>query len=51
MHRVEPDPATLWSEVAPQSDRASGVLVLGDRTLDKPYARKMDLVTRHWPGT
>ena len=26
------------------------VLVLDDTTLDKPYARKTDLVTRHWSG-
>ena len=28
----------------------SGVLVLDDTTLDKPYAQQMDLVTRHWSG-
>lgn len=27
-----------------------GVLVLDDTTLDKPYARYMGLVTRHWSG-
>jgi putative transposase len=27
-----------------------GVLVVDDTTLDKPYAEKMDLVTRHWSG-
>jgi putative transposase len=26
------------------------VLVVDDTTLDKPYAEKMDLVTRHWNG-
>ena len=30
--------------------REGGVLVLDDTTLDKPYARKMELVTRHWSG-
>jgi hypothetical protein len=25
-------------------------LILDDSTLDKPYARKMALVTRHWSG-
>ena len=30
--------------------RDRGILVLDDSTLDKPYARKMDLVTRHWSG-
>lgn len=32
-------------------DRTGGVLVMDDSTLDKPYARKMALVTRHWSGT
>ena len=27
--------------------RKGGVLVLDDSTLDKPYAKKMELVTRH----
>ena len=27
-----------------------GILVIDDSTLDKPYARKMELVTRHWSG-
>jgi hypothetical protein len=26
------------------------MLVIDDTTLDKPYARKMELVTRHWSG-
>lgn len=30
--------------------RERGILVLDDSTLDKPYARKLDLVTRHWAG-
>lgn len=50
LHRIEPDPATLWSEVGPHVEGTSGVLVLDDSTLDKPYARKIDLVTRHWSG-
>jgi len=50
LHRLEPDPATLWAEAAPLVDRGGGVLVLDDSTLDKPYARAMDLVTRHWSG-
>ena len=29
---------------------ASGVLVLDDTVLDKPYARKMDLVQYMWSG-
>jgi hypothetical protein len=27
-----------------------GLLVLDDSTLDKPYARKMELVHHHWSG-
>lgn len=50
MHRLEPDPATLWGEVEEQVERRRGVLVVDDSTLDKPYARKMDLVHRHWSG-
>jgi hypothetical protein len=50
LHRLEPDPATLWQEVAPLVDRSRGVLIVDDSTLDKPYARKIDLVTRHWSG-
>ncbi len=50
LHRLEPDPAALWEEVAPLVDRTRGILVGDDSTLDKPYARKMDLVTRHWSG-
>ncbi len=50
LHRLEPDPATLWHEVAPLVERQRGVLVVDDTTLDKPYARKMELVHRHWSG-
>ena len=50
LHRLEPDPATLWREVAPLVDRQRGVLIVDDSTLDKPYARKMELVHRHWSG-
>jgi putative transposase len=48
LHCLEPDPATLWHEVAPLIERGRGVLVVDDTTLDKPYARKMELVHRHW---
>ena len=50
LHRLEPDPATLWQEVKGQVNRRRGVLVVDDSTLDKPYAQKMDLVHRHWSG-
>lgn len=50
LHRLEPDPVALWAEAAPLAGRDRGVLVLDDSTLDKPYARRIDLVTRHWSG-
>jgi putative transposase len=50
LHRLEPDPETLWLEAEPQLNRAAGVLVADDSTLDKPYAKHIDLVGRHWSG-
>ena len=50
LHRLEPDPETLWDEARPLVHREGGLLVLDDSTLDKPYAKKIDLVTRHWSG-
>jgi putative transposase len=50
LHRLEPDADALWAEAAPLVRRDRGILVLDDSTLDKPYARTMDLVTRHWSG-
>lgn len=48
--RLEPDPETLWREARPLVHREGGLLVLGDSTLDKPYAKSIGLVTRHWSG-
>jgi putative transposase len=48
--RIEPDPEALWQEARPLVHRAGGRLVLDDSTLDKPYARKIELVGRHWSG-
>jgi putative transposase len=50
LRRLEPDPEELWLEAKPQVDLAGGVLVLDDTVLDKPYARHIDLVGRHWSG-
>jgi hypothetical protein len=50
LHRLEPDPETLWSEAEPLVEKARGVLVIDDSTLDKPHSRHLDLVTRHWSG-
>src|SRR3954462_12244748 len=48
LHRLEPDPRTLWQDARPLVHRKGGVLILDDSTLDKFYAKKIDLVTRHW---
>jgi hypothetical protein len=50
LHRLEPAADALWAEAAPLVRRDRGILVLDDSTLDKPYARTMALVTRHWSG-
>ena len=48
--RVPPDTAALWEEARRFVRRDEGLLILDDTTLDKPYARKIELVTRHWSG-
>jgi putative transposase len=50
LHRLEPDPQTLWHEAAPLVEKGQGLLVLDDSTLDKPYAQKIEWVGRHWSG-
>jgi hypothetical protein len=41
LHRREPDPATLWHEVAPLVERGRGILVMDDTMPDNLYVRKM----------
>ena len=48
--RLEPNPNTLWAEARTQFDPKTGVLIVDDSTLDKPYAKNIELVTRHWSG-
>ena len=50
LQRLEPSSDDLWKESQDQVERQSGILVLDDSTLDKPYARKIELVSRHWSG-
>ncbi len=50
LHRLEPDSETLWVEAESQVEKTTGILVIDDSTLDKPYAHAIDLVTRHWSG-
>lgn len=48
--RIESSSEDLWQEARHQVSLKSGVLVLDDSTLDKQYAKKIDLVSRHWSG-
>lgn len=50
LQRLEPSSDDLWQESQSQVDRKSGILVLDDSTLDKPYAQKIERVSRHWSG-
>lgn len=50
LQRTQSDGEALWQEVQPLVQPDRGVLVIDDNTLDKPYAKKMGLVTRHWSG-
>ena len=50
LHRLEPSNNALWLEVKAKVRLNSGVLVLHDTVLDKPYARKMDQVHHMWSG-
>ena len=50
LQRLEPDPVPWWREAEPLVERERGLLVIDDTTLDKPYAREIALVHRHWSG-
>src|SRR5215204_1854 len=50
LDRLEPDAETLWQEAEAQIDLKSGILVLDDSTLEKPYSKYNALVYRHWSG-
>jgi putative transposase len=50
LHRMEPSPEVLWIEAQQHVSLNTGILVIDDSTLDKFYAEKMELVTRHWSG-
>ena len=50
MHRQPGDTAELWQEAQQLVPSQGGVLVVDDTTLDKPYAREIELVTWHWSG-
>lgn len=48
--RLEPNAEVLWQEAQSQVKPSQGVLVVDDSTLDKPYAKAIELVGRHWSG-
>jgi putative transposase len=50
LQRLPSNTEALWSEARSLIDPRSGVLIVDDSTLDKPYAEKMDYVTYHWSG-
>lgn len=50
LQRLPPDSQGLWTEVRECIDVTRGLLIIDDTTLDKPYASKMALVSRHWSG-
>jgi hypothetical protein len=47
---LEPDAETLWQESKTQIDFKSGILVLDDSTLEKPFSKFNALVYQHWSG-
>ena len=50
LSRLPPDTEALWQEAQQLVSLQGGVFILDDSTLDKPYAKQMALVTRHWSG-
>jgi len=50
LHRLEPDPTTLWREAKAEVVLDDGLLVFDDSTLDHLSARQIELVSRHWSG-
>ena len=50
LQRQPGDTAELWQEAQQLVPLQGGVLVVDDTTLDKPYAREIELVTWHWSG-
>ncbi len=50
LRRQPPDTGALWNEVKGLIQSQRGFLVIDDTTLDKPYAKNMDLVYRQWSG-
>lgn len=50
LQRWPPDTEALWIESSHLVRPGEGILIVDDTTLDKPYAKKMDLVYQHYSG-
>jgi len=50
LYRINPNSTALWNEAKHHVNLNKGILVLDDSTLDKLYAKKIDLVSYHWSG-
>jgi putative transposase len=50
LQRWPPDTAALWIESSHLVRPGEGILIVDDTTLDKPYAKKMDLVYPQYSG-
>lgn len=50
LQRWPPDTVALWIESSHLVRPGEGILIVDDTTLDKPYAKKMDLVYRQYSG-
>ena len=50
LSRLEPDAERLWEEAMTQIDLNTGIPVLDDSTLEKPYSPFNALLYRHWSG-
>lgn len=50
LRRQPPDTEALWNEVRGIVQSQKGFLIIDDTTLDKPYAKNMDLVYRLYSG-
>ncbi len=50
LYRTEPSTEAIWQEAKPHVLIDRGLLLIDDSTLDKPFARKVDLVSYHWSG-
>jgi putative transposase len=50
LSRLEPSEEELWKEAEKEVEKTTGIIVLDDTTLDKPYSEKIEIVSKHWSG-